>query len=71
MEQQVAYISTSEVARVFGVDRSTVSRWVTSGTLRPAITTPGGHHKFTRDAVNALVAASAHDTEVTPRAQSA
>lgn len=56
MTQQVTYISTSEVARRFGVERSAVSRWITSGKIKPAITTPGGHHKFTPDAVDALVA---------------
>ncbi|MFJ6314047.1 helix-turn-helix domain-containing protein [Pseudarthrobacter oxydans] len=47
MTQQVTYISTSEVARRFGVERSAVSRWITSGKIKPAVTTPGGHHKFT------------------------
>lgn len=71
MTQQVTYISTSEVARTFGVSRSAVSRWVSAGTLRPAITTPGGHHKFTREAVEALAAASAIEVDPTARAQSA
>lgn len=65
MTQQVTYISTSDVARRFGVDRSAVSRWVTSGKLEPALTTPGGHHKFDPAVVEGFIAESA----VTSRSQ--
>lgn len=41
------YLTTSQVAERFGVDSSTVRRWVTAGWMIPTLTTPGGHHRFT------------------------
>lgn len=64
MTQQVTYISTSDVARRFGVDRSAVSRWVTAGKLQPALTTPGGHHKFDPAVVDEFIAESAQRSQV-------
>ncbi|QYC54959.1 excise [Arthrobacter phage Popper] len=55
MDQQVTLISTSEVAKAFGVGRPAVSRWVSQGKLKPALTTPGGHHKFDKAAIAALI----------------
>lgn len=40
-------ITTREVAEIARVDTSTVRRWVESGDL-PSFTTPGGHHRFSR-----------------------
>lgn len=44
--QEVAVITTSQVARHYGVDNSTVRRWVADGKLTPALRTPGGHYRF-------------------------
>jgi excisionase family DNA binding protein len=38
-------LTTSQVAHLFGVDRSTVNRWVKQGRIR-AINTPGGQCRY-------------------------
>ena len=38
-------LSTGQVARLFGVSPSTVTRWARLGVLN-AIRTPGGHYRF-------------------------
>jgi excisionase family DNA binding protein len=38
-------LTTRQVARRFGVDRSTVNRWVKQGRI-PAINTPGGQCRY-------------------------
>ena len=38
-------MSPEQVARVFGVDAKTVSRWADEGRMR-YIRTPGGHRRF-------------------------
>ncbi|ADL71217.1 excise [Mycobacterium phage BIB8] len=43
---QVVLLTTTEVAKRFGVDTSAVRRWVASGKLKPTVTTPGGHYRF-------------------------
>jgi excisionase family DNA binding protein len=52
------FLSRSQVARLFGVSVSTVTRWARTGLL-PAVRTPGGHYRFhadeTRRAANAGV----------------
>lgn len=40
-----AYMSRSEVSRLFGVSASTVTRWARVGLLK-AVRTPGGHYRF-------------------------
>lgn len=47
-------ITTEEVAEIFGVDRSTVTRWVNAGKLTPAIRR-ASFFLFEADAVRALV----------------
>jgi excisionase family DNA binding protein len=59
MEQQVEHMTTSQVAQHFGVDSSTVRRWVIQGKLKPSITTPGGYHRFSPETVNRLAESSA------------
>lgn len=39
------FISRGEVAKLFGVSVSTVTRWARMGLL-PAVRTPGGHYRF-------------------------
>jgi excisionase family DNA binding protein len=39
------FLSRREVARLFGVSLSTVTRWARQGLLRAA-RTPGGHYRF-------------------------
>ena len=43
---EVVLLTTTEVAKRFRVDTSVVRRWVSSGKLKPAITTPGGHYRI-------------------------
>jgi len=38
-------LSRTEVARLFGVSTSSVTRWARTGLLK-AIRTPGGHYRF-------------------------
>jgi len=42
------FISRGEVARLFGVSPSTVTRWARTGLLK-AVRTPGGHYRFHAD----------------------
>ena len=42
------FLSRAEVARLYGVSGSTVTRWARLG-LIPAIRTPGGHYRFPAD----------------------
>lgn len=46
MSTTVTLYTTAEVARLAGVDASTVRRWVEKKHLVPAATTPGGHYRF-------------------------
>ncbi len=39
------FLSTGEVARLFGVSPSAVTRWGRTGVLK-AVRTPGGHYRF-------------------------
>lgn len=51
---EVVLLTTTEVAQRFRVDTSVVRRWVSSGKLKPAITTPGGHYRFDARSVAAF-----------------
>jgi len=42
------FLSRGEVARLFGVSVSTVTRWARTGLLK-AVRTPGGHYRFRAD----------------------
>lgn len=48
-------LSPKQVAEIFGVDAGTVSEWAERGRLA-YFRTPGGHRRFRRDAVDALLA---------------
>jgi excisionase family DNA binding protein len=54
-------ISSREAADRLGVSQATVLRAVARGTLTPAKTTPGGHHRFRLDAIEALAGAPSPD----------
>lgn len=54
-----------EVATIFRVDAKTVSRWARTGRLN-ALRTPGGHHRFDREEVLALLRARNADTVEDP-----
>ena len=44
------FLSRGEVAKLFGVSVSTVTRWARTGLLR-AVRTPGGHYRFPADEI--------------------
>lgn len=48
-------LTTAEVAAIAQVKPVTVGRWVADGLLRPAIVTPGGHRRFRRGDVDAIL----------------
>jgi excisionase family DNA binding protein len=47
-------LSCGQVARAFGVDSRTVTRWTNDGVL-PCIRTPGGHRRYKAADVAALM----------------
>jgi excisionase family DNA binding protein len=49
------YYSTSDLAKLLGVDNSTIKRWADLGEI-PCVKTLGGHRRFTQDTVSALTA---------------
>ncbi len=65
-----AFLSRGQVARLFGVSLSTVTRWARTGMI-PALRTPGGHYRFRsgdfrgarRERLPAPAAASAADSD--------
>lgn len=48
MPQEITLYTTRQVADLLGVDSSTVRRWALSGKATPAVTTPGGHMRFSQ-----------------------
>ena len=53
-------LSRAEVARLFGVSGSTVTRWARTGLLH-ALRTPGGHYRFRAEEVRRAARAGASD----------
>jgi excisionase family DNA binding protein len=51
-------LTPGQVARMFHVDRQTITRWAATGRLG-SIRTPGGHHRFRETEVNGLLADTA------------
>ena len=43
--EEPGFLSRRDVARMFGVSTSTVTRWAQKGLLR-TVRTPGGHYRF-------------------------
>jgi excisionase family DNA binding protein len=54
------YLRVADVAKAFHVSPKTVSRWADEGRL-PHITTLGGHRRFPRKAIEALLPGQQHD----------
>jgi len=48
-------LTPGEVAALFRVDPKTVTRWAASGRIR-SIRTPGGHRRFRKSEIRALLA---------------
>ncbi|MCV6982156.1 helix-turn-helix domain-containing protein [Mycolicibacterium pulveris] len=51
---EVVLLTTTQVAKRFKVDSSAVRRWVAEGRLKPTITTPGGHYRFSETDIDAF-----------------
>lgn len=47
--------TTGEVARLFNVDPKTVNRWANAGKFALVFKTPGGHLRFPRQEIDAIV----------------
>lgn len=54
MAEPTTLLTPGEVAALFRVDPKTVSRWADAGKLHP-IRTLGGHRRFTRAEIDALL----------------
>lgn len=54
------FLTRRDVAAMFGVSLSTVTRWARKGMLM-AIRTPGGHYRFPADEVRRAAATQAFD----------
>jgi excisionase family DNA binding protein len=52
--RRLQYLTRVEVSRLLGVAPNTVTRWAREGRLA-CLSTPGGHHRFERAAVERLL----------------
>ena len=59
MEPADELLTPAQVAQLFGVGPKTVTRWADSGRLR-FIRTPGGHRRFRRSEITALLTDRGH-----------
>ncbi len=55
-----AFLSRGEVAKLFGVSVSTVTRWARTGLLK-AVRTPGGHYRFRAEEMRRAARAGSPD----------
>lgn len=55
MDATLDLITSGDAARILGASTKTVRRWAESGHL-PVVRTPGGHRRFRRSDVEALLA---------------
>lgn len=60
-EEHDRMLTAAQVAKLWGVDSKTVTRWSNRGKL-PFIRTPGGHRRFPESYIRALIAASTQET---------
>jgi predicted site-specific integrase-resolvase len=51
-------VRTGEIAREFGVDPKTVTRWIDAGKMPECIKTPGGHRRYRVRDIRAMAAAA-------------
>jgi excisionase family DNA binding protein len=58
-------LSTGEVARLFGVSRDAVLKWIRKGKL-PATRTPGGHYRVPKEACYGLSLPRSEEAETEP-----
>ncbi len=58
MPQQLEMLTTAQACQVLGIERTTLTRWVAAGRIKPAHKLPSrnGAFLFHRDDVKALVA---------------
>jgi len=54
------FLSRGEVAKLFGVSVSTVTRWARTGLLK-AVRTPGGHYRFRAEETRRAARSAAPD----------
>ncbi len=54
MTREPALLTTGEVADRCGVSTATVRRWATAGQLK-SVRLPGGHRRYTPEAVDAVL----------------
>jgi predicted site-specific integrase-resolvase len=45
-DEEERLLTTSQVAREFGINRTTLGNYVRRGWLRPTVTLPSGHHRW-------------------------
>ena len=53
-EPRLEFLTRAEVARLFGVSLSTITRWARTGLIR-ASRTPGGHYRYRAEEVRHAV----------------
>lgn len=56
-------LTGAEVAALFRVDTKTVARWDKEGKLASALRTPGGHRRYKRAVIEALLKGGSDGTQ--------